>query len=299
MKGCVQPVLRPVLILATAFWGACAFGQFPDVSVKLDANVHYSSGVDIPTTVRFYDSLAQPSTVALAFRLDQGFRVYVAERFQRIPNDGDAEQLQQYYIEDPGIWRIGKQILPFGKENLLEMTAKAACGYATLPFRYLPAEAAICDDGDNLTRGVVGRIGERTLGVSFAVGHNIGIDSTCLSVLQRPEDGLGKGRGYQQAYGMDFARRLGEWRVQAEYVTLLQGETSQDVRKDVSDLMFVLEPTRYQSFTVGWSREWRTSLDMFRVQGHIYATRSVWIEPIVRYRNGSFYDFGVSVRVKL
>ena len=86
-----------------------------------------------PTTLRFYDSLAHPSTVALTFHLETGFRGYVSERLQKIPNDGDSEQLEQYYIEDPGIWRFGKQALPFGKESLLRMMGKAARGDATLP----------------------------------------------------------------------------------------------------------------------------------------------------------------------
>jgi hypothetical protein len=269
------------------------------MSVKLDLDVAYRSGVNVPTTLRFYDSLAHPSTVALTFELENGFRAYVSERFQRIPHDGDTEQLEQYYIEDPGIWRAGKQVLPFGKESLLRMTAKAASGQTTLAFKYIPVDVAICDDGDDLTRGVVGRIGTRSLGASFAVGRNLAIDSTCLSVIQSPEDAPGEGRGYQQAYGVDASHRMGQWRAQAEYVELLQGETSQDVNKDVSDVMFVLEPSKYQSMTLGWCREWRSSLDMFRVGGSVWVTRDVWVEPMVRFRNGSFFDLGVSVRVKL
>ena len=294
---------RPAFVrLACAMSAACAasaVAQTPDVAVKLDAVLHYRSGMNQPTTLRFYDSLAHPSTVALTFHLETGFRGYVSERLQKIPNDGDSEQLEQYYIEDPGIWRFGKQALPFGKESLLRMMGKAARGDATLPFRYLPVAGAICDNGEGLTRGVVGRIGSRALGASFAVGRNIGIDSSCLAVLRRPEDGLGSGRGYQQAYGVDYGRKLGDWRVQAEYVTLLRGETPKDVVQDVSDIMFILEPTRYQSVTFAWSREWGQTLDMFRIEAHIWATRNVWIEPLVRYRNGSFFDLGVSVRVKL
>jgi len=290
---------RPVAAGLVCLAWIGAFAQLPQPSVKLDLDVSYRLGANVPTTVRFYDTLAHPSTVALTCDLEDGFRAFISERFQRIPNDGDTEQLEQYYIEDPGIWRVGKQILPFGKDALLRMTAKAASAQTTIAFKYLPVEMAICDDGQGLTRGVVGRIGTRSLGASFAVGRNLAIDSTCLSVLQRPEDAPGEGRGYQQAYGVDWGRRFGDWRMQAEYVSLLQGETEQDIEKEVSDVMFVLEPSKYRSVTFGWCREWRTSLDMFRIGGSVLATRNVWIEPMVRYRNGSFFDLGISVRVKL
>lgn len=284
--------------LVWVFAAATAWSQVPDVQVKLDINLHYRTGRNEPTTIRFYDSLARPSTVALIFGLEPGFRAFVSERFQRIPNDGDPEQLEQYYIEDPGIWRIGKQILPFGKESLLRMPAKAARGDTTLAFRYIPVAIALCDEGEGLTRGVVGRIGSR-LGVSFAVGRNIGISSTCLAVLRGPEGGLGKDRGYQQAYGVDYSRRFGDWRMQAEFVTLRQGETVQDNVREVSDVLFTLEPSKYRSVAFGWSKDWMGSVEMYRIEGHFWATRNVWIEPMVRYRNGRFFDLGVSLKVKL
>jgi hypothetical protein len=293
-----SPFRTGAILAAFLTWAGAAQAQIPDLQVKLDVNLHYRSALNEPTTVRFYDSLARPSTVALIFMLEPGFRAYVSERFQRIPNDGDPEQLEQYYLEDPGIWRVGKQVLPFGKENLMRMTAKGARGETTLAFRYIPIVAAVCDDGEGLTRGIVGRLGSR-LGVSFAVGRNIGIQSTCLAALRGPEGGLGKGHGFQQAYGVDYTRRFGAWGVQAEYVTLRRGETVGDVDRDVSDVLFTLEPSKYQKVTIGWSRDWRDTLDMYRIEGHFWATRNVWIEPMVRYRNGNFFDFGVSLRVKL
>ncbi len=148
----------------------------------------------------------------------------VAQRLQRIPNDGDEEQLDQYYVEDPGLWRLGKQYLPFGRGLLLRESGRAARGDTNLIFQNLPISAAICDNGRDRTRGVFGRVGS-TVGVSFAVGNNIGIQGTSLNAVRRPEDNPGAGRGYKFALGVDGAKRFWIFTVQGEVLALRRGHT--------------------------------------------------------------------------
>jgi hypothetical protein len=281
-------------VLITSIAGA----QVPDVTVKLDAALTYRTTKDSKTTVESYDLLARPSIVSLQFKLEPGFRAFIAERFQKIPNDGDTEQLAEYFIEDPGIWRLGKQQAPFGQYSLIRMNIKGARGDLDLPIMDAPLKIELCDDGENLSRGVVGRAGKR-LGLSFAVGRNFGIQSGCLAQLRSADGSLGKGKGYQQMYGLDYSRKLGIWRVQAEVVALRQGETSTDRNLDVSDIVFTLEPNKEQSLSLAWSRNWGDSWSFYRAEGRFKLTRNVWFEPILRYRNGVFYDAGFSVRVKL
>ena len=118
--------MRRLLALAAAMAGASALAQIPDVTIKVDAGLTYRSVRNGETTLRWYDGFGKHSTVGLLFWLEPGWRVYVSERLQRIEGDGDNEQLDEYYVEDPGIWRLGKQYLPFGRGLLLRESARAA-----------------------------------------------------------------------------------------------------------------------------------------------------------------------------
>ena len=94
-----------------------AQAQQPDVQVKVDLLPTGFTGLDRPNSFRWYDDLAHYSTVGLSVTFEQGFHAYVSERLERLPNNADSEQLDEYYFEDPGIWRLGKQYLPFRPPN--------------------------------------------------------------------------------------------------------------------------------------------------------------------------------------
>lgn len=284
-------------LLPLLFCASAAFAQTPDVSVKGDIFLHYRTTENGPNTVRWYDSMGHHSIAALEFHLEPGFRVYVAERFERIPHDGDNEQLDEYYVEDPGIWRLGKQYLPFGRQGILRESARAARGDTNLLFERFPVSLAICDNGQNRTRGVVGRFGS-VIGVSFAFGNNFGIQSTSLDVVRRPEDAPGIGRGYRTAFGVDFARHYKIYTLQAEAVALRRGQTVDDPNTEICDLALTLQPSKYAALTAAWSRDWGRSVNFLRLQGKFLVTRSVWVEPIVRFRDGDFFELGASLRVK-
>jgi hypothetical protein len=271
--------------------------QNPDVLIHVDLVPTYRLATH-RQNFQWYDDLGHYSTVSLGLSLEPGFKAYVSERLQRVNNDADPEQLDEYYVEDPGIWRVGKQYLPFGRQGLLRDAAKAARGDTRLLLPTIPITVAICDNGPRQVRGIVGRIGS-SVGVSFAYGNNFGAQASSLDVVRRPEDAPGQGRGYGTAVGIDFARHYKIYTIQAEAVALRRGETSLDRDTEVSDLAFTLQPNKFQALTLGWSREWRGDDTFWRVQGKFLITRDLWLEPIVRMKDGEFFDLGLTLRVKL
>lgn len=291
-------MLKLSVALGLAAMGFGAMAQVPDVSVKLDAALTYRSANGSDTTVRTYTTMARPSYVSLILRLEQGFNAVFSERFERIDNDGDPEHLLEYYIEDPGNWRLGKQPMPFGCGNLVRFYSRAARGDTELPFIYKPLQMALFDDGSGKSRGIMARAGDK-LGFSAAFGRDLGIQSGVLAPLRVPEASLGRYRGFQQMLGVDFSRRMGVWKMQAEAVFLRDGESAEDRNTEATDLVFILEPNAQQSVSFGWAREWSEKYDMYRIEGRFKLARNLWFEPLVRYRGGSFFDLGLSVRVKL
>lgn len=290
MKFVVWPCLVGLTCVAAA--------QQPDVQFKADLYPTAFTGLNDPNSFRWFDVLGHCSTVGLSVTFEQGFHAYVSERLEKIPNNADSEQLDEYYVEDPGIWRVGKQYLPFGRQTLLREDVRAARGDTRLLFKGLPLSVAVCDNGNKQARGVVGRVGS-TIGLSFAIGNDFGAQGTDLTLVRRPGDSPGPGRGYQTIVGADFARRLGMYTVQAEFVALRSGETAMDTSSDVSDLNLTLQPTRYEALVFGWSRDYGSGVNFFRAQGKFLVRKNIWIEPIVRLRDTNFYDLGVTLHVRL
>lgn len=272
--------------------------QTPQVSAQLDAALTYRSVSGGDTTVRSYDSLSRPSTVRLAVALETGWNLVVRERFEKLPNDPDAEAMLEYYLEDPGLWRVGKQALPFGSGFLCPMYSKAATGFFPLPLGSIPVAAALVDDGGGRPQGVVARAG-RTVGLSVGVGRYLGVGSQTFAVFRNPDEALQRGRGFRSAFGLDAARRFGLWRVGIEHVRLWDGETAADRTVDATDVWARLEPSRYRALLLGWTREWNEGTEVLRVGGSFLVVRNAWFEPLVRYRDGRFQDLGLTMRVRL
>lgn len=273
-----------------------ANAQTPDVVIRMDLNPTYRVDDRGGSSFRWYDTLGRHSTVGISMILEPGYRFLVTERIQRMPSDDD--QLDEYYLEDEGNWRVGKQYLPFGRSNLIRESVRAARIDSNLLIEGLPITIAACDGGNGRQKGVIGRVGS-WLGISLAIGNFFGIDGTSLAVIRDPEDAPGKGRGYRQIAGIDFFRRLGMWRIQAEMITLRQGETAADKEGEVSDLNFSYQQTPANAIVFGWSKDWRNGASIFRVQAKVLATRSIWIEPLLRFEGAGFKDFSISLRAKL
>lgn len=290
--------MRVSIIAALLLAGGTALGQVPDVMIKLDIRPTLGSERQGPRTLRWYDSMGRPSLLGLSFTLEPGFTAYVAERLQRIPNDGDPEQLEAYYVEDPGIWRIGKQPLPFGSGKLMHESAMAARGDTGLFIEGLELSAALCDNGAGRPSGVVARLGG-TVGISAAVGKHFGISSSALTPIRLPSQAPGFGRGYRLIVGADASRRFGKWLLQAEAVMLRDGHTSTDVATEATDLALTYKPLKDTMFSVAWSRDWGAATDFFRVESSFHLERGFWLETIARFKGGRIDDFGIGLRFKM
>lgn len=275
-----------------------AAAQSPDVRIKTDIRAHYRSIVDGDAAFRWYDTLGRPSLVTVEFELEPGFKAFVTERFQKIRGDADEEQLFEYFVEDPGIWRVGKQMMPFGRNALIRDMGRGARGETNLILDRLPVVGAVADNGPGRLRGAFVRIGSR-LGFSGAYGNSISAQSGSLTLVRRPEAGPGKGRGYRLAVGVDYSQHVGPATMKAEALALRRGETGLDQDTEISDLSFTFDHAKDWSATVGWSREWGAGFNMFRAEGQVEVYRNVYIEPIVRFKEGRMFDAGISLRVKL
>lgn len=269
--------------------------QIPDVQIKFDARLSYRSFNDNSTEIRWYDTLGRQSLVGLQLQLEPGLRMYVSERLERIPHDGDPDVVDEYYIEDVGSWRIGKQAIPFGRQILREC-AVGARSDTSLFLRALPIKVAIFDSGSGRQRGFSGRIG-KNIGASFAYGDHLGISGTSLTLIRRPDESTGKEFGYRRLFGLDMTGVSRPFKLGMEFVSLRQG-SSKDPDEDVLDVAASLEPNRYQSVTFGVTRAFRQAATFLRLQGNVYVYNNVYLEPLVRYKDGKLYDFAVSMHLK-
>jgi len=278
---------------------ALASGQVPDVRLQLNATGSFATGDGGPSSFRYYSLFGRPSVASLRFILEPGFTGYVSEKLQRIPHDGDPDQIDQAYVEDEGIWRVGKQLLPFGSQEVLHETAIGARADTSLFLEGLPVAAAICDGGPGRQRGVIGRIGTRSYGFSAAVGDHFGIDGNSLTEIRLPEDTPGVGRGWSNAYGGDVARRIGRFTLKGEVVLLRDSQLPSDGPLSVYDLSAVFTEAPFETITFGYTRETETNLRTVRIRGSLPVDPHVIVEPFVRFRNARLWDIGAEMRIRL
>ncbi|HWD38442.1 MAG TPA: hypothetical protein VG944_06310 [Fimbriimonas sp.] len=284
------------------FWAACflvtaAWGQVPDVRIKFDLIGSYYNLPTGPQTLKLYDPLGDASAVQLSFSLEPGLRAFVSERLQAIPNDPSRDPFEQYYVEDEGIWRLGKQYLPFGSGRLIRENVLAARGETNLLFENLNIVAAICDGGPGAQRGIVGRIGNR-LGFSFALGQHFGISPTSLDVVRNPESSPGVGRGWNQMVGLDGSKSSGRFLTEGEIVWLHGPDSAQDSDLAISDLGEVYHFDKTHSLEAGWSRRLSDRLDVYRLLVNVPIDKRSTIVPMIRFHDGRLFDFSVTVRAR-
>ncbi len=289
--------MKRFLLAAGLGLAGYASAQNPDLVIRIDGRMQLLTQGQGPNFIRFYDNLGHHSVASVKAFLEIGFQAFISEKFERIPNDPDRDQLDEYYLEDEGIWRLGKQYLPFGSGRFLHETALAARGDTQLILEALPISLAICDNGRDRQRGIVGRIGSR-LGLSFAVGRHFGINGTSLCLVRRPEDSPGAGRGYRQVFGLDYARRAGLFELGTEIVTLREGHTFVDRDTTLFDISATLVAEHNRHITLGYTRDTGARSNFFRASATLYVNHFLILEPIARYRDGTFFDAGITAHFK-
>lgn len=277
---------------------ATVCAQAPDVTIKLDARLNYRSAPEDANTQRMYDSLGNYSLVSLSFKLEPGFTVFVSQKLQRFDGGKDRDLLDEYYIEDEGIWRLGKQYLPFGGGKLVRESAFAARGDTNLIIEGIPIAAAAVQGEKGRQSGAVGRLGGR-IGFSIFYGEHFGIDGTTLTLTRKPRQALGRGRGYKRAFAVDLSKGIGAFNFALDTVVFREPNSGLDTNFEAADFSATYSPSRYQSYFAGWT--WRTnpSANFWRMGAAVFLTNGVYLEPMVRYRNGEMYDFNLAIRVRL
>lgn len=273
-----------------------ALAQIPDVSIKGDARLGWVNRPE-SSIIRWYDSFGRRSTLGLQFFLEPGLRAFASQRFERIKNDGDGDQIDEFYVEDVGNWRVGKQLLPFGTGLMFNERALAV-RTDSFSLRTIPVIAAACDAGQGRQRGVTGRIGSKNLAVSFAVGEHFAISSSSLTVVRRPEEATGIDTGYRLALGAELGTSSKFWSAKAEYLALRRPNRSGDPDYSLLDLSLSLTPDKYRQVGVGITRDFASSVNNLRLTGRFLVVTNVWVEPVLRYRNGRFSEFGVFSNVR-
>jgi hypothetical protein len=289
--------LKYCVVCCGTLFGAIVHAQIPDVRVKFDLRTVIRADEARDPQIRFYDVQGTHSTVAFTFRLEPGFRAFVAQRLERFPHDADTSLVDEAYIEDEGIWRVGKQYLPFGSGRILRESVPAARADTNLIIEGLPVSVAACDGGTNYTRGVIGRLGSR-IGASFAFGRHFGIAGTAFTQFRHPEDSVGRSRGYRQALGVDAERTYQTITVKGEAIALRDGETPRDPNLEIVDLAGSFRFARESYGTVGYTAVTAGIADVLRIGATVRLDARSSLEPMLRFSKGKVYDFSVAWRFR-
>ncbi len=271
--------------------------QAPDVKIKGDLSLGMTSSNDFSLGAKSYTPLGRYSTISLQAMLPIGLKVFLSERSGTITNDTDRDSFDEYYVEDPGLWRVGKQYLPFGGGGFFRQTVLAARVDSKLLIDGLPVSVAFVDGGKGHQYGIVGRIGGRGLGLSFCLGSHWGINSTALSLTQSMEAPEGVGNGWKQAFGFDIGRRTGKLNYRTEILLLREAEGT-SVDKELGDFQISYDLGHKHSALFGVSKSFGETNLQFRFGGTYNAAKGVQLESLYRTTNGQFRDFSVFLRFR-
>lgn len=288
--------LRGFFLLSSCLLPFFSPAQAPDVRARVDISLSIDYRNPGDRSLRLYTPLGRPSVVALTLGLESGFNVVIAERIQRLPGDADGDIFDEAYIEDPGIWRVGKQYLPFGTGRLLRESAVAARIDSNLIAENLPVSLAGVQTGGGRQNGVLLRVG-RSVGASVAYGEHFGIAGTSLGVVRHPDEAPGRNGGWKQVFGFDASRRLGKLALSAEFAALGGGP---DRDLSVFDFEANFFSDNYRAVGLGYSRaSGGRNVDIVRLFGRVHAARSLDLEPLVRFQDGELYDASITLRLRL
>ena len=287
-RGLLVPLLLSLVASASA--------QAPDLRVRLDLALSFEGRPGGYESARLYSPLGRPSTVGLTLLLENGLNVAISERLGRLPKDPNIDLFDEAYVEDPGIYRIGKQYLPFGSGRILRESVLAFRIDSNLIAENLPVSLAVAQGGKDRQNGVVLRVG-RGIGASAAFGEHFGISGTALGLVRHPDEAPGRGRGWAQAFGFDAQQRSGKVSLTGDFVALAGGP---DPNLSVFDAEAVYVADGYRTIGAGYSHAFgREQNDFYRLFGRLRAARNIDVEPLVRLKGNDLYDLAVTLRLRL
>lgn len=272
--------------------------QSPDVAPFVELRPTWQVRSTKKSLFHWYDLNGRFSLVGVRMILENGLRVYAAQRFEKIDNSGDPDTMDEYYIENRGTWRLGKQYLPFGRREILRSTVVAARLDTHLLLDEAPISVAVFDGGSGRPRGAVARLGG-IVAISAAAGNHLGIQATDFAHFQDLEAAVGLERGYRLALGADTQVTFGSAQLTMEWVSLRRGETALDEDRDLSDvrLRLRLPQTGYPA-VLSWSRDWSRRRDFAAVEITLQGDEHFAYVPFLRFDGFAFRDFGLSAVVR-
>jgi hypothetical protein len=289
--------MKALMMVAGSLVTGMAFSQAPDIRIRGDISLGFVSMSQSPLSFRTITPLGRFSTVSFAGTTPYGLKFSFSQRLANFDGDPDKEAFDEYYIEDPGSWRIGKQYVPFGGGTLFRESLLAVRGDTALLFEGVPVAFALVDSGENRQRGLVTRFGGRGFGVSAAVGQNFATNFSSLSPIRRYGEQIGDGTGWGQVFGVDWSRRFGKFSAKAETIWLRRPDLGQP-ELDIYDGQVSFDLGHKHSIFVGSTFERNQEVNWFRMGGVYNTARGVTVEATYRNRNGQFMDAAVFVRFK-
>jgi hypothetical protein len=272
-------------------------GQLPDIRLRVDATLAFDTRQGMPTTIELYDPLGRFSIVSLTALFDSGIRAYFSEELERVPRDPSSDPFQEYYVEDPDIWRAGKQFVPFGSGNLIRENVVAARGDFAL-WEGVDVAAAAFDGGTGAQQGVTARFGGE-FGLTVMAGHHFGISPTSLDIIRNPAATPGIGHGWKEALDLDGVKRRGKFTTRAEFLLLSGGETPTDTDLYLFDVSSTMQMDLHHSLTLGYSRDFGGAEDYYRLTGDFRLDKNFSLIPLLRLRDGRFADASLALRVRI
>lgn len=291
--------MRTSFVVGAALVAGSCLAQTPQVAIFADLRPTLFVHTGETNRIRWFDYSGRYSLIGFHIVLETGNIVKVAQRLEVIDNDGDPDTIDEAFIEARGSWRIGKQYLPIGQQNILRESVPALRYDTELLFDAIPISIAVSDNVDGYARGVVARVGG-DLGVTLALGDHFGIQGSSLTQFRQPEEGPGRDHGYHRAIVLDTRYGMSGGVLEAEWVFLGDGHTATDKDRTLSDLRFrfTTKGTNYAG-SVGWSRSWDSNRDWYTARLEIPISNKVVWEPFIRFSGFDWQDFGLTAHVRL
>lgn len=290
--------MRHLLVMGLTAAGGAALAQLPDVAVFADLRptLTFRNGED--PFVRWLDPEGRVSIVGLRLGLENGAKVKVTQRMQRVP--GDTDQLDEAWISINDEWILGKQYVPFGLRSLYRESVPAISFNTQLVFDAIPAEASLFDAGEARPRGFSVRIGRPSFGVSIASGDHLAVQGTSLLPFRTPGQAERFGGGWTLAFGADGQLTFGSSRVEGEMIFLRGPQSPTHEERAYTNLRaYIQVPTFPYTLEAMYSHDWREGEGVLGGAATIPLDAKASLRPLIRFDRNGFREAAVTFRLKL
>lgn len=285
-------------VLGALSFASLSMGQVASLKATLDLHLAFQQLENDQSTFHTYNPLGQFSLFVLTAQTYQGFKIYVSQPLERVSHDPDQDSLQNYYIEDPHVWRVGKQFMKFGAEHIIRDNALAVRSDQVIANWGLPVSVIACDSGKGLPTGVIVNLGGN-YGASIAVGDNFSISTTSLLNVRLLSNSPGLGNGYRRIYDGWYKVDVPHYQYWVEAAALKQGNSALAADDFVTSLGVTFMPDPKRSFTFSLSHDSGQRADFFALSSRFLLSKNVSLTPFVRFKNGDLFDASLSLDIQI